>query len=159
MNRKDIWEVFEKYHKLIEDNIDLGTGNIIDVTIYNKYAVITDTNGHIYGEEVSINDLNNKLAPDIMLLGIDTPVEFGDWLHNPELPNITNIPKWKEDDFTVNIELLKFWTVLRIICNKLVKEDDNKIHHIYWYRDSEIASYDCYDSIEKFKEDWIPDET
>lgn len=149
------FEKMKKYHNYIYDMFDLSTGLVISVTIYKDKAIVTNSNDRLWGEECKKTEVGSKLAETILLNLWSKGTEFGTWINNKSLPKYTNILEYKEEDFELPLNLMKYWQILRVICNL---DDEEKIYQVDYYDDSEvilIQEFENENDINKFFEEYI----
>jgi hypothetical protein len=127
----------QKEHKELEEEFDLGSPKILRVDILDNIAVVTNSNEFIWGETCKVQDLGKKVAFSILIELEASSCEFGSWLNKPYYPQYEEILKYNEEDFELNTELCKFWTIARVISN--MKREPGKAYMVMYDSDTRMT--------------------
>lgn len=150
-------ETIKKFHKWIFDNFDLGSCLTISISILENTVILTNSNERKWGIKCSIYDIPKHIAETILLHLQSNTISYGSWATQPNLPKqCETILDYKEEDFYLNLELEKLWTITRVICN--IDREKNVLYQIDYSAESDITCFKKYSSkeqIEKYLEDYL----
>ena len=143
---------FKKYHDYIFKSFDLASPSTMSLTICKEGAFITSSDVKKFGKFCSIKNIGKELAETILLNMEVYSCEFGDWIHDQDLPEASKIKMLKKDDFELDVELLKVWTAARVVANKLLRGVCEHRGYLIEYIDSGEILICGFDTEKEFKE-------
>lgn len=137
-------------HNKGKEAFDLGSPHYINITIYKNVAIVSNTYNYKWAEMCMTSEVGSKIAETILLNGLGVPkCEYGDFLHNRDLPLYKETTNLKEKDFYMEESFVSFWTTARIICNRPYNLEDTKIYDI-WVCENMTSAYE-YETIEEYE--------
>lgn len=139
-------------HNGLQKIFDLGSTHYIEITIYKNNAVVSNSFKGYWNRYCVDKYLGNFIAETILLEALKMDkCEYGDWLHNKDLPDYKEILKSKDDEIEFNLELAKLWNVARIICNRDNADKDKKIYEIAYCENwTSVNEFDSVDKLEEY---------
>ncbi len=141
--------LIKKHHDYLYNSFDLGSSLEIVITIQDDKAIITNSGARIWGEQFDITEIGKAIAETILLNGLNDSIQWGDWLHNADLKPVNQVLEMNEDNFELDLEFVKLWSLTRTVSN--MKREANKIYEISYFAECGEIYYQEM-TIEQYKD-------